>query len=75
MTFGAGNWGFRFHNYADAVGDRRHYQEGRTLEEARFRKGTLAEKIYQRLSPVAVVSTVAELPPGKKRKSKGRPLS
>jgi hypothetical protein len=60
LPFGAGSKGFRFRNYADAIGDRRHYQEGRTLEEARFRKGTLAQKIYQRLSARAGVGTAAK---------------
>jgi hypothetical protein len=50
MPFGAGSKGFRFQNHEDAVADRKQYEEGRKLEKARFRKGSLAQKIYERLS-------------------------
>jgi hypothetical protein len=50
MPFGAGSKGFRFRNYADATADGERYREGCALEEARFRRGSLAEKMYQRLS-------------------------
>lgn len=55
MPFGSGSVGFRFRNHADTVADRKQYEEGCTLEEARFRKGSLAQKIYDRLSSNAIV--------------------
>jgi hypothetical protein len=50
VPFGAGSKGFRFRNFEDAIADQKQYEEGRTLEKARFRKGSFAEKIYKRLS-------------------------
>jgi hypothetical protein len=50
MPLGAGSKGFRFRNYADTIEDQKQYEEGCTLEKARFRKGSIAEKIYERLS-------------------------
>jgi hypothetical protein len=67
IAFGAGSKGFRFHNYANAAGDRKHYEEGRSLEEARFRKGTLAQKMYARLS--VALSSTSKVRPVKERKA------
>ncbi len=55
MPFGAGSRGFRFRNHADTLGDRKQYEEGCTLEQARFRTGSLAQKIYARLSSDAII--------------------
>jgi hypothetical protein len=49
-TLGLGSKGFRFRNHGDAIADQKEYQAGRTLEEARFREGSLARKIYEHLS-------------------------
>jgi hypothetical protein len=62
MPFGAGSRGFHFDNYADEVADLRRYQEGRTLEDARFRRGSLADRLFRRLSKSLV-------PLSKKKKS------
>jgi hypothetical protein len=50
MPFGAGSRGFRFENHEDRVKDKKQYEEGRKLEKARFRQGSLAQKIFERLS-------------------------
>ncbi len=50
MLFGAGSRGFRFENHKDTVEDQRQYEEGRALEEGRFRKGSLAQRFYALLS-------------------------
>jgi hypothetical protein len=55
MPFGAGSRGFRFRNHADTIADQKQYEEGCTLEEERFRKGSLAQKIYERLSSDGII--------------------
>ena len=50
VPLGAGSRGFRFENHADSVEDRKQYEEGRTLEEERLQKGTLAQKVFFLLS-------------------------
>jgi len=45
-----GSKGFRFRNHEDRIADERQYKRGRTLEKARFRRGSLGQKIYERLS-------------------------
>jgi hypothetical protein len=50
MPLGAGSRGFRFRNHQDAIADQKQYDEGRILEKARFREGSLGRKIYDRLS-------------------------
>ncbi len=59
IAFGVGSKGFQFRNHNDVAGDRKHYEEGRSLEEARFRKGSLAQRMYARLS-VALGQTAKE---------------
>lgn len=41
---------FRFRNESDLTGDRQHYEDGLNLEKARFQSGSLAQKIFDRLS-------------------------
>lgn len=50
ITFGPGSKGFRFRNYEDAIADRKQYEAGCRLEQARFREGSLGGKIFARLS-------------------------
>jgi hypothetical protein len=50
IPFGTGSKGFRFENHQDHVEDLKQYQKGRLLEKARFRQGSLAQKIFDRLS-------------------------
>jgi hypothetical protein len=50
ITLGTGSKGFRFRNHHDAIADQKQYYEGRIHEKARFREGSLARKIYERLS-------------------------
>jgi hypothetical protein len=52
IPFGEGSRGFRFENHEDRAGDNKHYEEGRKLEKARFREGSLAQRIFDRLSSV-----------------------
>jgi hypothetical protein len=61
IPFGAGSRGFRFRNHEDAIADRKQYEEGCDLEEARFRKGSLAQRIYERLSSGIVISANTEM--------------
>lgn len=42
--------GFRFENYKDSIEDRKQYEEGRILEQERFRQGSLAQRMFARLS-------------------------
>jgi hypothetical protein len=51
ITFGVGNKGYRFENHEDEIEDTKQYQNGRDLEEARFIQGSLAQRIFDRLSP------------------------
>jgi hypothetical protein len=50
MPLGPGSRGYRFENQEDNAADQQQYEEGCTLEEARFREGSLGQKIYERLS-------------------------
>jgi hypothetical protein len=50
MPFGLGSRGFRFENYEDSAQDQKQYEEGRTIEEGRFREGSLVQKVYELLS-------------------------
>jgi hypothetical protein len=50
MPLGSGSKGFRFENHEDSTADQKQYEEGRSLEESRFRDGTLGQKIYNRLA-------------------------
>jgi hypothetical protein len=46
---------FGFRNHEDTVADRKQYEEGCALEQARFRQGSLAQKIYDRLSSDGII--------------------
>jgi hypothetical protein len=50
IPLGSGNRGFRFENHDDRARDKRQYQEGLSLEKARFRRGSLAQRLFDRLS-------------------------
>jgi hypothetical protein len=50
IAFGEGSRGFRFKNHPDQAEDRKQYQKGRLLEKARFREGSVAKRIFDRLS-------------------------
>jgi hypothetical protein len=48
--FGPGSKGFRFAVRHDEGVDRHFYETGRKLEDARFRKGSMGQRIFDRLS-------------------------
>jgi hypothetical protein len=48
--FGAGSKGYRFSVHRDEEKDRQIYEAGRKLEETRFRKGSLSQLMFERLS-------------------------
>jgi hypothetical protein len=50
MELSPGSKGFRFRNHEDTIADEKQYKKGRTFERARFRQGSLGQKIYERLS-------------------------
>jgi hypothetical protein len=50
VSFGRGSRSFRFENFEDRAEDQKQYEEGRILEEGRFREGSLAQRIYALLS-------------------------
>jgi hypothetical protein len=50
MPVGARTLAFRFRNESDRSADLKHYEEGINLERARFQSGSLAQKIFERLS-------------------------
>ena len=56
MELSPGSKGFRFRNHKDRIADQRHYRKGRSLEKARFRRGSLGQKIYERLSSLKRVA-------------------
>ena len=47
---GPGHKAFRFLNHEDRNADQMWYEDGRALEKARFREGSLGQKIFERLS-------------------------
>jgi hypothetical protein len=49
-SFGQGSRRFRFEVRRDEKKDRRLYEIGRRLEKARFRKGSLGQQMFERLS-------------------------
>jgi hypothetical protein len=53
ISFGLGNKGFHFENQEDEAEDQKQYEEGRALEDVRFREDSLAQKIYERLKRAA----------------------
>jgi hypothetical protein len=53
MELSSGSKGFRFRNHEDRTADEKQYKKGRTLEKARFRQGSLGQKIYERLKRAA----------------------
>jgi hypothetical protein len=50
IRFGMGSRSFHFDNHQDRIKDKKQYEEGRKLEKVRFRKGSFAQRIYERLS-------------------------
>ncbi len=50
IPLGLGNRGFHFENQDDRARDKRQYLEGLSLEKARFRQGSLAQRLFDRLS-------------------------
>ncbi len=48
--FGPGSKGFRFEVRDDQSADHDFYETGRKLEDARFRKGSMGQRIFDRLS-------------------------
>lgn len=56
MELSSGSKGFRFRNHKDRVADQREYRKGRNFEKARFRRGSLGQKIYERLSSLKQVA-------------------
>jgi hypothetical protein len=48
--FGPGSKGYRFEVHRDEKMDRKVYEAGRILEKARFRKGSLGQRMFERLS-------------------------
>ncbi len=60
MPFSVGSRGFRFRNHEDVVADQKQYEEGCTLEQARFRRGSLAQQIYQRLSSDGILGAYSK---------------
>ncbi len=52
--FGLGGKSFRFEVHRDVVADQKLYEAGRELEAARFRNGSLAQRIFDRLSSTEI---------------------
>jgi len=50
IPLSVGSRAFSFQNQGDRIADQKQYDEGRRLENARFRNGSLAQKIFDRLS-------------------------
>lgn len=50
ISLGTGSKGFRFENQHDRARDRQHYQKGLLLEKARFRQGSVAQRLFDRLA-------------------------
>lgn len=61
-AFGRLSRGFRFENHEDKATDSKLYDLGRNLENARFKQGSLGQKIFDRLS----TSSKARIPSKKK---------
>jgi hypothetical protein len=60
---GSGTRSFRFENVPDRAGDRQQYEEGRAFEEGRFHHGSIAQRVFARLSLVKDSnSRLAEMP-------------
>jgi len=53
IPFGAGNRGFRFENRHDRAADKKQYKKGVLLERARFRPGSVASRLFERLKEAA----------------------
>jgi hypothetical protein len=54
LPFSAGTRAFRFRNESDTTADLKRYEEGLNLEKARFQSGSLAQRIFDRLSVASV---------------------
>ena len=50
VTLGAGSRGFRFENHKDRAEDQKQYDQGVTLEEGRFHRGSVAQRVFELLS-------------------------
>jgi hypothetical protein len=55
-----------FRNHEDVIADQKQYEEGCILEEARFRTGSLAQKIFARLSSDPITGADSKQPLVKK---------
>jgi len=64
VRFGAGSKGFRFETRRDKKKDREVYRVGQYLEAARHKKGSLGQRIFDRLSQIEteVPISKSELP-------------
>ena len=58
-SFGAGSTGYRFEVHRDEEMDRQVYENGRELERARFRKGSMGQRVFDRLSLGSEFSEIA----------------
>ena len=52
VSFGAGSKGFRFETRRNKKKDRAVYKVGQYLEAARYKKGSLGQRIFDRLSQI-----------------------
>lgn len=50
VEFGPGSKSYEFEVYRNDEADRRIYETGRKLEQARFREGSLGQQMFDRLS-------------------------
>jgi hypothetical protein len=57
--FGRGSTGYRFEVHRDEEMDRQVYEAGRALEQARFRKGSMGQRVFDRLSLESEFSEIA----------------
>lgn len=55
IPLSVGSRAFSFRNQGDRIADQLQYEEGRSHENARFLRGSLAQKMFDRLSSEAIV--------------------
>jgi hypothetical protein len=51
-SVGSATRSFRFEIVRDRARDQRHYEEGRASEQERFHQGSIAQRVFDRLSLV-----------------------
>ena len=51
-SVGSATRSFRFEIVRDPARDQRHYEEGRASEQERFHQGSIAQRVFDRLSLV-----------------------